>query len=198
MLGEVPCRPFAGGLQPLWLEVHQSAHAGSTHGAQESSLGCKACAAQCGPTKAERFWTFSVESVKVSLLMWHRASSASCGSREPLIHCAGIQQRRMRDCCDVGAVLGDVSLVWQNCRGFNAEGSDIHAMADEAEAHFVQLWARKDLPFEATGPPAAPPGAGQHGSAQVLTGEPSSAMCIQWATPLKGTWGAHGDASEDV
>ena len=46
-----------------------------------------------------------------------------------------------------GAVLEDVGLVWQNCRTFNAEGSDIHAMADEAEAHFVQLWAKKELPF---------------------------------------------------
>ena len=44
-------------------------------------------------------------------------------------------------------MLEDVGLVWQNCRTFNAEGSDIHAMADEAEAHFVQLWAKKELPF---------------------------------------------------
>lgn len=44
-------------------------------------------------------------------------------------------------------VLADVGLVWQNCRAFNAEGSDIAAMADEAEAHFVQLWAKKELPF---------------------------------------------------
>lgn len=46
-----------------------------------------------------------------------------------------------------GMVLADVGLVWQNCRTFNAEGSDIAAMADEAEAHFVQLWAKKELPF---------------------------------------------------
>ena len=108
----------------------------------------------------------------------------------PLFHGAGTQQRLMRGCCAAGAVLQDVSQVWQNCRGFNAEGSDIHAMADEAEAHFVQLWARKDLPFEAADPPAASPGAGRHGSAHFLAGQPSSAQRIPRSTPLEGL-GAH-------
>ena len=94
----------------------------------------------------------------------------------------------MCGCCNAGAVLGDVGLVWQNCRGFNAEGSDIHAMADEAEAHFVQLWARKDLPFEAVDPLPATPSAGKHG---LPTGQPFSAKGMQQSTPLEGTWGAH-------
>lgn len=69
-----------------------------------------------------------------------------------------------------GAVLADVGLVWQNCRTFNAEGSDITAMADEAEAHFVQLWAKKELPFESAdvlGRVAEPR---KHASLQTLTG----------------------------
>ena len=107
-----------------------------------------------------------------------RLLSAAVGQQDPCFHCAGIQQVLMLGCCDAGAVLQDVSLVWQNCRGFNAEGSDIHAMADEAEAHFVQLWARKDLPFDTVEPPPGSPGARQGSSAHVPTGQLASAKCI--------------------
>ena len=78
-------------------------------------------------------------------------------------------------CCELhrviaGAVLADVGLLWHNCRTFNAEGSDISAMADEAEAHFVQLWAKKELPFESadvSGGVAEPP---KHALLQTPTG----------------------------
>ena len=165
---------------------------------RQAALDARHVLRNVGLLKQEKLGQSSAESAEVSVLMWQRANLGSCGSRGPLFQCAGIRQRLMRGCCDAGAVLGDVSLVWQNCRGFNAEGSDIHAMADEAEAHFVQLWARKDLSFEATAPPTAPPSAGQHGSVQVPTGQRSSAKCLQWSTPLEGTWGAFNDARDHV
>lgn len=69
-----------------------------------------------------------------------------------------------------GAVLADMGLVWQNCRTFNAEGSDISAMADEAEAHFVQLWAKKELPFESADIPGRALELQKHASLHELTG----------------------------
>lgn len=69
-----------------------------------------------------------------------------------------------------GAVLEDVGLVWQNCRAFNAEGSDIHALVDEAESHFVQLWAKKDLPFDSGDAFKASAGPRRHASIEALTG----------------------------
>lgn len=69
-----------------------------------------------------------------------------------------------------GAVLEDVGLVWKNCRTFNAEGSDIHAMADEAEAHFVQLWAKKELPFEPADLSKSSSEPRKHASVHLLTG----------------------------
>ena len=63
-----------------------------------------------------------------------------------------------------------MDLVWQNCRTFNAEGSDITAMADEAEAHFVQLWAKKELPFESADVLGRVTEPRKHASLQTLTG----------------------------
>ncbi len=67
-------------------------------------------------------------------------------------------------------MLEDVGLVWKNCRTFNAEGSDIHAMADEAEAHFVQLWAKKELPFEPADLSKSSSEPRKHASVHLLTG----------------------------
>ena len=69
-----------------------------------------------------------------------------------------------------GAVLADVGLLWQNCRTFNAEGSDIAAMADEAEAHFVQLWAKKELPFESADVPGGGSEPQKHATLQTPPG----------------------------
>lgn len=45
-----------------------------------------------------------------------------------------------------GAVAADVALVWANCRQFNSEGSEIAAMAAEAQAAFERRWAKEGLP----------------------------------------------------
>ncbi|BDA48817.1 probable pH-interacting protein at C-terminar half [Coccomyxa sp. Obi] len=46
----------------------------------------------------------------------------------------------------LGAVAADVALVWANCQQFNSEGSEIAAMAAEAQAAFEQRWAKEGLP----------------------------------------------------
>ncbi len=84
--------------------------------------------------------------------------------------CTSAMPGLMLSCVLAGAVLADVGLVWQNCKTFNAEGSDIAAMADEAEAHFVQLWAKKELHFESADVLGRVPEPRKHTSLQTLTG----------------------------
>ena len=45
-----------------------------------------------------------------------------------------------------GAVAADVALIWANCREFNSEGSEITAIAAEAEAALAQRWVKEGLP----------------------------------------------------
>ena len=58
-----------------------------------------------------------------------------------------------------GAVLADVALVWDNCRAFNGEGSEMAAAAGEAEAAFTRAWQRAGLSGDAGDAATAPSGA---------------------------------------
>ncbi len=43
-------------------------------------------------------------------------------------------------------MAADAALVWANCRQFNSEGSEIAAMAAEAQMAFERRWAKEGLP----------------------------------------------------
>jgi hypothetical protein len=60
-------------------------------------------------------------------------------------------------------VLEDVALIWGNCRAYNADGSDMAAAADAAEAAFARAWQRAGLPDQAPAAPAAEEGAAAEG-----------------------------------
>ena len=101
------------------------------------------------------------------------AFTQSCKGAQKVVENASMAWWKKHMCAasPAGAVLADVGLVWQNCRTFNAEGSAISAMADEAEAHFVQLWAKKELPFESADLSGQAPEPRKHASLRELTGD---------------------------
>ena len=45
-----------------------------------------------------------------------------------------------------GEVLGDVDLIWCNCRSFNEPGSEISDLADQAQQAFRIRWQQEGLP----------------------------------------------------
>ena len=54
-----------------------------------------------------------------------------------------------------GEVLGDVDLIWSNCRSFNEADSDICDLADQAQQALRMRWQQEGLPTVAPIPPSA-------------------------------------------
>ena len=54
-----------------------------------------------------------------------------------------------------GEVLGDVDLIWSNCRSFNEADSDICDLADQAQQALRMRWHQEGLPTVAPLPPSA-------------------------------------------
>ena len=72
-----------------------------------------------------------------------------------------------------GEVLGDVDLIWSNCRGFNEADSDICDLADQAQQALRMRWQQEGLPTVAPLPPSARKKQKKDGKKSVLeTGEP--------------------------
>ncbi|KAL0019631.1 hypothetical protein WJX77_005620 [Trebouxia sp. C0004] len=55
----------------------------------------------------------------------------------------------------LGEVLGDVDLVWANCRSFNEPDSDICDLADQAQQALRMRWQQEGLPTVTPIPPCA-------------------------------------------
>ena len=55
----------------------------------------------------------------------------------------------------VGEVLGDVDLVWANCRNFNEPDSEICDLADQAQQALRMRWQQEGLPTVTPIPPCA-------------------------------------------
>lgn len=60
-----------------------------------------------------------------------------------------------RMCVPSGEVLGDVDLIWSNCRSFNEGDSDICDLADQAQQALRMRWQQEGLPTVAPLPPSA-------------------------------------------
>lgn len=54
-----------------------------------------------------------------------------------------------------GEVLGDVDLIWSNCRSFNEADSDICELADQAQQALRMRWQQEGLPTVAPLSPSA-------------------------------------------
>jgi len=57
--------------------------------------------------------------------------------------------------CTAGEVLGDVDLVWANCRSFNEPDSEICDLADQAQQALRMRWQQEGLPTVTPIPPCA-------------------------------------------
>ena len=52
-------------------------------------------------------------------------------------------------------MLGDVDLIWSNCRSFNEADSEICDLADQAQQALRMRWQQEGLPTVAPLPPSA-------------------------------------------
>lgn len=72
-----------------------------------------------------------------------------------------------------GEVLGDVDLIWSNCRSFNEPDSEICDLADQAQQALRMRWQQEGLPTVAPLSPSAAKKQRKGGKKAVLeAGEP--------------------------
>ena len=92
----------------------------------------------------------------------------------------------------VGEVLGDVDLIWSNCRSFNESDSDICDLADQAQQALRMRWQQEGLPTVAPVPPSAKRKQKKDGKKAALeAGEPCDIPvrgCVLTKLMIQGVW----------
>ena len=83
--------------------------------------------------------------------------------------------------CIAGEVLGDVDLVWANCRSFNEPDSEICDLADQAQQALRMRWQQEGLPTVTPIPPCAKKQK-KDGKKRALDAGGSSLLKHSWAT----------------